>query len=260
MRQCLSFAVPPLWCTLREWFLSYVTKWKMRSYNSGKHPHSFVEYHYIKTTGNSIRRRRTFKHVNWVLNGSLFAKFIPIQFSKIISVSQLSIVNPLPKQFIPRTHTLTCKHVHVHNKLLTTYAKTVLPNPPGRPYLTDLGASHARLAFEPSAKSVNSTVTNYLLFWIVSKRFTNETLHAIPQNVLSMLQNQNGGLSADLLFPSDREEVCALSKTCHPHSHRTFSRLFHFFFAHQNITLSNSPNEDIYVVRNVFSISHLYAV
>ncbi|VDP65223.1 unnamed protein product [Echinostoma caproni] len=75
-----------------------------------------------------------------------------------------------------------------------------------RPYLADLGASHARLAFEPSIKSSNSTVTNYLLFWIASKLVTNETLHAIPQNVLVALHNPNSALSSDPLFNVDRDE------------------------------------------------------
>ncbi|XP_018646753.1 receptor tyrosine phosphatase type r2a,putative [Schistosoma mansoni] len=78
-----------------------------------------------------------------------------------------------------------------------------LPDPPGDFQLIELGATHARIALKPST-SLPSSVRNYLILWLPSTQFTNQTLHELPHQ-FNLLISQ----------PGDQIEPIMLSNTEH---------------------------------------------
>ncbi|KAF5396794.1 Receptor-type tyrosine-protein phosphatase S, partial [Paragonimus heterotremus] len=71
-----------------------------------------------------------------------------------------------------------------------------LPPPPQRIYLIDVSATHARLAFTPSktdgsttstSTTTSSTILKYLIFWIPTEQFDNQTFHTMSNQVMSLL-------------------------------------------------------------------------
>ncbi|CAH8553183.1 unnamed protein product [Schistosoma turkestanicum] len=63
-----------------------------------------------------------------------------------------------------------------------------LPNPPGDFQLIELSATHVHLALQPSTSPLSS-IRNYLILWLPSSQFTNQTLYELPYQA-SLLMNQ----------------------------------------------------------------------
>ncbi|KAK4468096.1 hypothetical protein MN116_008266, partial [Schistosoma mekongi] len=79
-----------------------------------------------------------------------------------------------------------------------------LPNAPGDFQIIELGATHARIAMKPSNSS-SSAVRNYLILWLPSSQFTNQTLYELPQQA-NLLINQPPD-QTEPLFLSNNEDT-----------------------------------------------------
>lgn len=89
-----------------------------------------------------------------------------------------------------------------------------LPNPPGDFQLIELGATHARISLKPSTSPLSS-VRNYLILWLPSTQFTNQTLYELPHQV-SLLINQPGDQIEPIML-SNTEDVSHLFIRFHNH-------------------------------------------
>ncbi|CAH8622284.1 unnamed protein product [Schistosoma rodhaini] len=107
-----------------------------------------------------------------------------------------------------------------------------LPDPPGDFQLIELGATHARIALKPST-SLPSSVRNYLMLWLPSSQFTNQTLYELPHQ-FNLLINQ----------PGDQIEPIMLSNT--EHSRPNLIMLPKYL---KNISLSSISNYHLHQQR-----------
>ncbi|TNN18963.1 Receptor-type tyrosine-protein phosphatase F, partial [Schistosoma japonicum] len=78
-----------------------------------------------------------------------------------------------------------------------------LPNPPGDFQIIEISATHARIAMKPSNSSL-SAVRNYLILWLPSSQFTNQTLYELSQQA-NILISQPPDQTEPLLLSNNED-------------------------------------------------------